>query len=119
MLTELDVHQVVLFHVLEEVAAKSPSGKTIVDIAKYRPMSRLGGNFYGVLDKARQCHVFVTRHSRVTPCISWTGRPTDNPQPLLHLTVRLFTGLSNVVLSELAFSPQLTKNASQLLRITR
>ena len=53
VMTELAVHQVVLFHVLEEVAAKSPSGKTIVDIAKYRPMSRLGGNFYGVLDKAR------------------------------------------------------------------
>ena len=45
--------QVVLFHVLEEVAAKSPSGKTIVDIAKYRPMSRLGGNFYGCVTKVQ------------------------------------------------------------------
>ena len=39
--------EVVMFHILEEVAGHSPSGKLIVDIAKYRPMSRLGGNFYG------------------------------------------------------------------------
>lgn len=43
--------EVVLFHVLDEVTAKSPSGKTIVDINKYRPMARLGGNFYGVVSQ--------------------------------------------------------------------
>ena len=34
-------------HVHEGVAGKSPSGKTIVDIDKYEPIARLGGNMYG------------------------------------------------------------------------
>ncbi|KAL3156054.1 hypothetical protein ABBQ32_013042 [Trebouxia sp. C0010 RCD-2024] len=34
-------------HVHEAVAGKSPSGKVIVDIDKYEPIARLGGNFYG------------------------------------------------------------------------
>lgn len=28
-------------------AGKSPSGKLVVDLAKYAPISRLGGNTYG------------------------------------------------------------------------
>lgn len=34
-------------HIHEGVAGKSPTGKTIIDIDKYQPISRLGGNFYG------------------------------------------------------------------------
>lgn len=34
-------------HIHEGVAGKSPSGKVIVDIDKYEPIARLGGNFYG------------------------------------------------------------------------
>ncbi|KAK9823932.1 hypothetical protein WJX72_006453 [[Myrmecia] bisecta] len=41
--------EVVLAHVHEGVAAKSPSGKTIVDITKYWPVARLGGNTYSRL----------------------------------------------------------------------
>ncbi|KAL4859768.1 hypothetical protein ACK3TF_000057 [Chlorella vulgaris] len=41
------IGEVVLMHVHEGVAGKSPSGKLIVDINKYRPISRLGGNTYG------------------------------------------------------------------------
>ncbi len=62
--TTLVMGQVVLFHVLEEVAAKSPSGKTIVDIAKYRPMTRLGGNFYGCVNKARAVWILGHRPGR-------------------------------------------------------
>ena len=45
--------EVVLYHVLEVVAGKSPSGKMIVDINKFRPMVRLGGNIYGVVGQVR------------------------------------------------------------------
>lgn len=40
------IGEVVLMHVHEGVAGRSPSGKLVVDIDKYRPMSRLGGNTY-------------------------------------------------------------------------
>ena len=41
------IAEIVLMHVHEGVAGKSPSGKVIVDIDKYEPIARLGGNFYG------------------------------------------------------------------------
>jgi len=41
------IAEVVLFHLLDEVVGQSPSGKTIVDINKLRPMSRFGGAIYG------------------------------------------------------------------------
>lgn len=45
--TTIIIAEVVLFHILKEVAGKSPHGKTIVDVNKLRPMSRFGGNIYG------------------------------------------------------------------------
>lgn len=36
--------EVVKFHVHEGVAGKSPSGRTVVDPVKLKPISRLGGN---------------------------------------------------------------------------
>lgn len=39
--------QVVLVHVVEAVTHRSPEGKLTVDLAKYRPVSRLGGDAYG------------------------------------------------------------------------
>ncbi len=39
--------QVVLVHVVEAVVNRSPDGKLTVDLAKYRPVSRLGGDAYG------------------------------------------------------------------------
>jgi len=45
--TTIIIGQVVLMHIADGVAGKSPSGKLIVDIEKYKPMSRLGGNIYG------------------------------------------------------------------------
>lgn len=42
------IAEIVLMHIHEGIASKSPhSGKTIVDIDKYEPIARLGGNFYG------------------------------------------------------------------------
>ena len=42
------IAEIVLMHVHEGVASKSPhSGSVIVDIDKYEPIARLGGNFYG------------------------------------------------------------------------
>jgi len=41
------IGEVVMWHVAEGVAGKSPSGKLVVDIQKLRPISRLGGNTYG------------------------------------------------------------------------
>lgn len=41
------IAEIVLMHVHEGIAGKSPSGKVIVDIDKYEPIARLGGNFYG------------------------------------------------------------------------
>lgn len=36
--------EVVKFHVHEGVAGTSPSGRTVVDPIKLKPISRLGGN---------------------------------------------------------------------------
>lgn len=41
------IGEVVMVHVHQEVAGRSPSGKLVVDINKLRPISRLGGNTYG------------------------------------------------------------------------
>lgn len=41
------IGEVVMWHVAEGVAGKSPSGKLVVDILKLKPISRLGGNTYG------------------------------------------------------------------------
>ena len=41
------IGEILVMHIHEGVAGKSPTGKTIVDIDKYQPISRLGGNFYG------------------------------------------------------------------------
>ncbi len=35
-----------MVHVHEGVAGSSPSGKVIVDINKYQPIARMGGNTY-------------------------------------------------------------------------
>ena len=40
--TTIVIAEVVLMHLLEEVCGASPTGKTIVDINKLRPMSRCG-----------------------------------------------------------------------------
>ncbi|KAL6779259.1 hypothetical protein ACKKBF_B18175 [Auxenochlorella protothecoides x Auxenochlorella symbiontica] len=45
--TTVILAQVVLMHVADGVAGASPSGKLVVDLAKYAPISRLGGNTYG------------------------------------------------------------------------
>ena len=39
--------QVVLIHAAEAVMVRSPEGKMTVDLAKYRPVCRLGGDSYG------------------------------------------------------------------------
>lgn len=41
------IAEILIMHVHEGIAGKSPTGKTIVDIDKYEPIARLGGNFYG------------------------------------------------------------------------
>lgn len=41
------IAEIVLMHVHEGIAGRSPSGKVIVDIDKYEPIARLGGNYYG------------------------------------------------------------------------
>lgn len=41
------IAEIVLMHVHEGIAGKSPSGKIVVDIDKYEPIARLGGNYYG------------------------------------------------------------------------
>jgi hypothetical protein len=58
------------------VTGKSPSGKLIVDIERYRPISRLGGNTYG-----RVCGLFdLPRPDRGPPpaqqSLSYTSKPT-------------------------------------------
>lgn len=40
------IAEILLLHIHEAVAGKSPHGKTIVDIDKYEPIARLGGLFY-------------------------------------------------------------------------
>lgn len=40
------IGEVVMMHVHEGVAGRSPSGKLVVDVERYKPMSRLGGNTY-------------------------------------------------------------------------
>ena len=41
------IAEIVVMHIHEGIAGKSPRGKTIVDIDKYEPIARLGGNYYG------------------------------------------------------------------------
>lgn len=41
------IAEVVMWHVAQGVAGASPSGKLVVDVAKLKPISRLGGNTYG------------------------------------------------------------------------
>lgn len=45
--TTVIIGEVVMFHIADGVSGKSPSGKLIVDINKFAPISRLGGNTYG------------------------------------------------------------------------
>jgi len=45
--TTIVIGQVLMVHVADGVAGKSPSGKLVVDIGKYKPVCRLGGNTYG------------------------------------------------------------------------
>lgn len=40
------IAEIVLVHIHEGVATKSPHGKTIVDIDKYEPSCRIGGNMW-------------------------------------------------------------------------
>lgn len=47
--TTIVIGEVVLMHILDEVASKSPHGKTVVDINKLRPISRFGGSIYGIV----------------------------------------------------------------------
>ena len=42
--TTVFLGEVVMYHIHEGVAGKSPSGKVTVDAAKLQPVSRLGGN---------------------------------------------------------------------------
>lgn len=45
--TTVVIGEVVMWHVADAVAGRSPSGKLTVDPGKLRPVSRLGGNTYG------------------------------------------------------------------------
>jgi len=45
--TTIVIGKVVMIHIAEDVSARSPSGKIIVDSEKLLPISRLGGNTYG------------------------------------------------------------------------
>ena len=45
--TTIVIGEVVMMHVARGVAGASPSGKLVVDVGAYRPVSRLGGNTYG------------------------------------------------------------------------
>ncbi len=45
--TTIILGQVVMMHINQGVAGKSPSGKLTVDFEKLRPVARLGGNTYG------------------------------------------------------------------------
>mmetsp|Transcript_3926 Transcript_3926/g.11368 ORF Transcript_3926/g.11368 Transcript_3926/m.11368 type:complete len:138 (+) Transcript_3926:692-1105(+) len=46
------VGEIVMFHVNEGVARKTPSGSTYVGLDELQPISRLGGNTYG---RSREC----------------------------------------------------------------
>ena len=46
------VGEIVMFHVNESVAKKTPSGSTYVGLEELQPISRLGGNTYG---RSREC----------------------------------------------------------------
>ncbi len=46
------VGEIVMFHVNEHVAKKTPSGSTYVGLDELQPISRLGGNTYG---RSREC----------------------------------------------------------------
>ena len=41
------VGEIVMFHANRSVLTTTPSGKAAIDIHKYQPMCRLGGNTYG------------------------------------------------------------------------
>lgn len=62
------IAEILVMHIHEGVAAKSPTGKTIIDIDKYQPISRLGGNFYGrikeVIELARPTDDECARRSK-------------------------------------------------------
>lgn len=45
--TTIVLGEVLLFHIAEGAASRSPSGKVVVDKDKIQAMSRWGGNFYG------------------------------------------------------------------------
>lgn len=45
--TTIVIGKVVMVHIAEDISARSPSGKIIVDSEKLLPISRLGGNTYG------------------------------------------------------------------------
>lgn len=45
--TTIVIGEVVMMHIAEDIAGRSPSGKLIVDVNKMLPISRLGGNIYG------------------------------------------------------------------------
>jgi hypothetical protein len=66
--TTVVIGEVVLYHLLEEVAGKSPSGKIVVDASKLLPISRLGGNIYGEVN---------TLFELPRPDRSWQDRQTD------------------------------------------
>ena len=46
------IGEIVMFHVNEKVAKKTPSGSTYVGLEELQPISRLGGNIYG---RSREC----------------------------------------------------------------
>lgn len=46
------IGEIVLFHVNEAVAKKTPSGSTYVDLDGLKPIGRLGGNIYG---RSKEC----------------------------------------------------------------
>ena len=46
------IGEIVMFHVNEHVAKKTPSGSTYVGLEELEPISRLGGNIYG---RSREC----------------------------------------------------------------
>ncbi|KAL4444869.1 hypothetical protein ABPG77_003919 [Micractinium sp. CCAP 211/92] len=62
------IGEVLLMHVHEGVAGRSPSGKLVVDIEKYQPMSRLGGNTYartsGLFDLPRPDRALGGQHAQ-------------------------------------------------------
>ena len=65
MTSTIVIGEVLMFHVHEEVAGQTPSGSTIVDYEKFKPIARLGGNTY-----ARVASTFdLPRPDRCVHCI--------------------------------------------------